>query len=36
MTPVGSAISGLIAYACGTNLEGDYGLPAWKWLFVRI
>jgi hypothetical protein len=36
MTPVGSALSGLIAYACGANLEDDLGIPSWKWLFVSV
>lgn len=34
MTPVAGAISGIIAYGTGKNLQGTAGISAWKWLFV--
>ena len=34
MTPVAGAISGLIAYGVGKNLEGASDLTSWEWLFV--
>jgi len=34
MTPIAGAISGIIAYGVGKNLEGNSGLKAWEWLFV--
>ena len=34
MTPVAGAISGLIAYGVGKNLEGASDMASWEWLFV--
>ena len=34
MTPVAGAVSGLLAYGVGKNMDGTHETPAWKWLFI--
>lgn len=34
MTPIAGAISGIIAYGVGKNMENTSGPKAWEWLFV--
>lgn len=34
MTPIAGAISGIMAYGVGRNLEVKSGLKSWEWLFV--
>ena len=34
MTPVAGAVSGLLAYAVGSDLKNAHGIATWKWLFI--
>ena len=34
MTPVAGAISGLLSYGVGRNLEGTSDMTSWEWLFI--
>lgn len=34
MTPIAGAISGVIAYGVGKNLDGTDDLQSWQWLFI--